>query len=158
MNSDFLAGPMGAGLFSYHQMGPAYANANANFSANGLSMGYGGGVQLGSLLGVNYSRQDRSNAIQADIESPFAKVSFVKQDGLSDIIRASWGDKVVDSGISQQVAKGLSGYIQYEKDKRSQYSAMFGYQGDNLSLTSYINGIGTKKVNAGINFGGTYTY
>jgi len=70
MNSDFSAGPMGVGLFSNHQMGPAYANANANFGQNGLSMGYGGGVQLGSLLGVNYSNQDISNDIQADIESP----------------------------------------------------------------------------------------
>ena len=85
-------------------------------------------------------------------------MSYIKQDGLSDIIRTSWGNNIVDKGISSQTAKGLSGYIQYEKNKRSQYSAMFGYQGENLSLTSYINGIGTKQVNAGINFGGTYTY
>lgn len=156
MSGIFQINPTGG--YANYSAGPAYANANASFGQGGLSLGYGGGVQLGNLLGVNYSNQDRKNAIEANIESPFAKLSFTKQEGLSDIIRASWGNKVVDNGISQEVAKGLTGYIQYEKNKRSQYSAMFGYQGDNLSLTSYINGIGTKKINAGINFGGTYTY
>ena len=143
--------------------GPYGINKNLSGSLGGynfytdIGIGRGGpyyssglNTNLLGIVDLNLTDRNRARAIEASIELPFTRASYTRQKGLSDIVRAYFGEAPTENEITPKVASKLGGYIEWEKSKRGQFNALFGYNSKDLDLNLYANGLGTKNITAGI--------